>query len=123
MPTVAIESDLYKRVEQAATEHRSSVSEVFAGAVRLYLWELERRKVSKESKVYHQRYAELRDMYLGQYIAMRDGQVVDHDRDFQVLRRRIRQRFGRVPVMITLVKDIAERPLTRHGFRTEMTGQ
>lgn len=115
MPTVAIESDLYKRVEQAAEEHRSSVGDIFARAVCLYLWELERRKVSKESKIYRQRHAELKTKYLGQYIAMRAGQVVDHDRDFQTLRRRIHQRFGRAPVMITLVKDIAERPLTRHG--------
>jgi hypothetical protein len=37
------------------------------------------------------------------------------------LHQRIRQRFGRTPVMITLVEDVAERPLVRHGFRTEMT--
>jgi len=117
MPTVAIESDLYKRVEEAAMEHRASVGEIFAGAVRLYLWELGRRKVSKESKIYRRRYAELRDLYLGQYIAMRDGQVVDHDRDFQTLCQHMRRRFGRAPVMITLVEDMAERPLTRHGFR------
>ena len=44
MPTIAIESDLYKRVEKAVVEHRSSVGEIFAGAVRLYLWELDRRR-------------------------------------------------------------------------------
>ena len=50
---------------------------------------------------------------------MCDGQVVDHGPDVVVLRQRVRQRFGRKPVMITLVEEVAERPLARHGFRTE----
>jgi hypothetical protein len=37
------------------------------------------------------------------------------------LRQRVRQRFGRKPVMITLVEDVPERGLIRHGFRTEMS--
>ena len=39
------------------------------------------RKISEESLAYQQRHAELKAQYLGQYIAMRDGQVVDHDTD------------------------------------------
>ncbi len=119
MPTVAVESELYRRVEEAALEHKVSISEILTEAVRRYLWELDRRKISEESKIYRQRHAELKTQYLGQYIAMHDGQVVDHDADFQTLHQRIRQRFERTPVMITLVEDTAERPLARHGFRTE----
>ncbi len=119
MPTVAIEAKLYRRVEEAALEHKVSIGEIFAKSVRLYLWEVDRRKISEESAIYRQRHAELKEQYLGQYIAMHNGQVVDHDTDFQTLRQRVRQRFGRTPVMMTLVEDVAERPLARHGFRTE----
>ncbi|MFQ5859514.1 MAG: hypothetical protein ACE5LU_28280 [Anaerolineae bacterium] len=45
-----------------------------------------------------------------------EREVVDHDTDLLTLRRRIRQRFGRTPVMITLVEDAPERALIRHGF-------
>ncbi len=82
-------------------------------------WELDRHKISEESKIYRQQHAELKDQYLGQYIAMHNGQVVDHDTNFQTLRRRIRQRFGHTPVMITLVEEAAEQILVRHGFRME----
>ena len=82
-------------------------------------WELDRRKISEESQIYQQRHTELKAQYLGQYIAMCDGQVVDHDMDVTILRQRVRQRFGRKPVMITLVEEGAERPLVRHGFRLE----
>ena len=50
---------------------------------------------------------------------MHKGQVVDFDTDFQALRERVRQRFGRAAVMITLVEDVAEPSLIRRGFRGE----
>ncbi len=106
-------------MEEAALEHKASIDEIITEAVRHYLWELDRRKISEESKIYRQRYAELKAQYLGQYIAMHNGQVVDHDADFLALRQRVHQRFGRTPVMITLVEDIAERTLVRHGFSLE----
>lgn len=118
-PTVAVELKLYRRVEEAAREYQVTVDEILARSIRLYLWELDRRKISEESVIYRQQHAELKSRYLGQYIAMHNGQVVDHDADFHALRQRVRQRFGRTPVMITLVEDVAERPLVRHGFRME----
>ena len=46
--------------------------------------ELNRRKSSAESRTYQQRHAELKAQYLGQYIAMHNGEVVDHDMDVTV---------------------------------------
>ncbi len=122
MPTVAVEPELYKRVEKAAQEYKINVDGILAEAVRRYLWELDRRKISEESARYRQQHAELVTLYLGKYIAMRDGQVVDHDADFQALRQRVRQRFADAPVMITRVEPVAETTLTRHGFRVEASG-
>lgn len=95
---------------------------IAAEAFRHHLWELDRRKISQESKTYRQRHTELKAQYLAQYIAMRDSQVVDHHSDFQVLRQRTRQRFGRAPMMITLVAETPEQPLFRRGFRIGATG-
>jgi hypothetical protein len=113
MPTVAIEPTLYRRVEQAALESQVSTSEMFTRAMRRYLWELDRRKIAEESKVYRRQHAELKAHYLGQYIAMHKGQVVDHAPDFLTLRQRVRQQFGRTAVMITLVEEVAEPKLSR----------
>jgi hypothetical protein len=123
MQTLVIEPDLYKRVEEAAQQYRASVDEILSEALRRYLWELDRRKISEESRMYHQRHAELKAQYLGQYIAMRDGQVVDHDTAFVALRQRVRTRFGHTPVMITLVEEAADMTMVRHGFRMETTSQ
>ena len=118
MPTVVIEPKLYSRVEEIASKAKASIDEIMAEAVRLYLWEMGRRKISEESQFYRQRQEELKANYLGQYIAMHNGQVVDHDVDFQTLRQRVRQHFNDMPVMITLV-EAAEMVQVRRGFREE----
>jgi len=117
MHTIVIEPDLYKRIEKAALENKANIDEMLDQAIRRYLWELDRRKISAESKIYRQRHAKLKAQYLGQYIAIHEGQVVDHDADFPTLRQRIRQQFENTPVMITLVEEDAEQTLVRHGFR------
>jgi hypothetical protein len=37
-------------VERAAVEHKASIDRILAEAVRRYLWELDRRTISAESK-------------------------------------------------------------------------
>jgi Arc/MetJ family transcription regulator len=116
-PHLVIEPQLYSRLEQAADAHKIGVDRILTDALRRYLWELDRRRISEESQRYQQRHAELKTQYLGQYIAMHVGQVVDHDSDSVALRQRVRQQFRNTPVMIILVEEDAERPVTRHGFR------
>lgn len=101
MPNIAIEATLYQRIEEAAHEGQVSTGEVFSQALRRYLWELDRRKITEESKAYRRQHSELKRRYLDQYIAMHQGQVVDHDPEFHALRERVRQRFGRTAIMIT----------------------
>jgi len=119
MSAVIVESELYKRIEEAAREYQTEVSELFAEAIRRYLWELDRQKIARESQTFRERHAELKAKYLNQYIAMHDGRLVDSDDDFPALRQRIRQRFGRTPVMMTRVEETVEHPVVRHGFRLE----
>lgn len=56
-------------------------------------------------------HAELAEKYLGQYVAIHNGKVVDHDDDFQSLHSRIRQRFGGQPVLLRCVEAEPERVL------------
>ena len=122
MPTIAVEPELYKRVEQVALEQKTSVDAILADVVRQYLWELDRHKISQETDRYYRRWSELKNQYLGQYIAFHNGQVVDHDSDLQLLRQRIRQHFVQTPVMITRVEASLDQPLIRRGFRMEAPG-
>ncbi len=117
MPTVTLDPVLYRWVEQAAQEAQSSPEEVMTEALRRHLWELDRRKIAEESKAYRRQHAELRARYLGRYIAMHKGEIVDQDVDFQALWQRVRQRFGRTPVLVTQVGEEPETTIERRGFR------
>lgn len=119
MNTLTIEPELYNRIQKAAQDNRSDIGEFVKQAIQQYIWELGRQKISDESKIYRQRHTELKKKFLGRYIAMHEGRVVDDDAEFSALRQRIRQKFGETPVMITLVEDVAEQALVRHGFRME----
>lgn len=90
MHEITLEPELYKRVEKAALEQEISTNDIFSEAVRQYLWELNRRKISEETRTYRQQHEQLKASYLGQYIAMFQGKVVDQDEDFQVLHQRVR---------------------------------
>lgn len=119
MPTVTIEPDLYDRASQTARRLNSSIEDVFAEAMKRYLWDLARAKIAQESHTYRLLHTELKTKYLGEYIAMHEGEVVDHDTNFQSLRQRIRQRYGNTAIMMTRVEHNNEPILTRRGFRVE----
>ena len=119
MHAVILDQDVYKRLTTIAKEHGTTADALLEEAAWRYLWDVERQEISKESEVFRQRYPELKEKYLGQYIAMHQGEIVDHDADEDALWERVRQRFGRTPVLILRVEDTPERMLTRLGFRYE----
>ncbi len=50
-------------------------------------------------------YPELRQTYPGQWVAIHDRQLVDHDEDVAPLHRRMLDRYGRMPVLIQRVTE------------------
>ncbi|MEA3397766.1 MAG: DUF5678 domain-containing protein [Chloroflexota bacterium] len=48
--------------------------------------------------------------YLGNYVAIHNGKVVDHDPDVRTLHLRIRRRYGRAPILLRQVTKDMEQP-------------
>jgi len=72
--------------------------------------ELERDEVSEnaalfeaEKKCFWALREQLLDQYEGQYVAIHQGRVVDHDTDKLKLGLRVYQRFGYLPIYVQLV--------------------
>ncbi|MFN8490633.1 MAG: DUF5678 domain-containing protein [Caldilineaceae bacterium] len=65
----------------------------------------EGQKIEQEQKFYEMQHPILLKTYKGQYIAMHEGKVIDHDADRIALRRRIRSAFGRTAILITPVLE------------------
>jgi len=117
--TITLQQRLVEQLEQVAVQRSVEAKELVETAVRAYLRQMEREKIKAEAEAFCSMHAELAEKYLGQYVAIHDGKVVDHDEDFQTLHSRIRQLFGRQPVLLRQVEVEPERVLTFHSPRLE----
>lgn len=119
MTTITLTSPLAAELEQAASEQAVKPEKLLEDAVRAYLRGLERDKIKAEAVAFRRLHPELVKKYLGRYVAIRDGNVVDHDEDFQALHQRIRHQFGRQPVLLRRVTSDPERVLVMRSPRLE----
>lgn len=119
MSTVALRPQLVEQLKQIAAERAVTPEELLETTVRTYLRQIEREKIKAEAEAFRSMHAELAKKYLGQYVAIHNGKVVDHDEDFQSLHSRIRQRFGRQPVLLRRVETEPERVLVFRSPRLE----
>ena len=88
-------------------------------AVQLYLDQFERRAIQKETRAFWDMHSELLQTYAGQHVAMYQGQVVDHEVDASRLEKRVRERFGPLPVLIAPVRPGPRRDLRWRGGSIE----
>lgn len=102
---VPLDPDLVEALRQITAEQGVSLKSVLSDLVRNYVREARREKIGAESERFQAMHAELKKKYLGQHVAVHEGQVVDHDSDPRALVRRIRQRFGRAPILVTQVEE------------------
>ena len=119
MPTVTLQPELVEQLQQVASEQAVMPEELLETAVRTYLRQLEREKIKAEAEAFRSMHAELAEKYLGQYVAIHNGKMVDHDKDFPSLHSRIRQRFGRQPVLLRRIETEPERVLVFRSPRLE----
>ena len=75
------ESALVYQLEQLAEQTAQPVEKVLETAVTSYLDELQRVGIHAETQAYWGMHPGLVQSYLGQYVAIYQGEVVDHDRD------------------------------------------
>lgn len=92
------------RVSQAMD---ADVSALLNQAMRDHLDHLAEQKIIAESKAFRSMHAELLQRYKGEYVAVHNGEVVDHDVNLGALNRRIRARYGCLAV---LLQQVTEQP-------------
>jgi predicted transcriptional regulator len=113
------EPELIEQVQFVAEQQTRPVEEILERAIRLYLDQWEQQAIHTETEAFWARYDELLAQYAGQHVAMRHGQVVDHDTDAAALDKRVRLRFGRLPVLIAPVRPGPRRELRWFGGKIE----
>ncbi|HEY54006.1 MAG TPA: hypothetical protein G4N94_11165 [Caldilineae bacterium] len=67
-------------------------------------WNGQRQQIELEQQSFVAQHDALLQAYAGQYIAMFQGSVVDHDMDRVALSLRVRKQYGNQPILITFVR-------------------
>ena len=120
MDAILLPSDLQTTVTQLAEQESKSVDEVLHEAVRHYQRERNREKLKREIVAYEAMHPQLKEHYFGEWVAVHEGQLVDHDADRAALYLRVRQTYGPISVLIRAVEDEPSRDL---WWRTPSTGK
>src|SRR3954466_14442392 len=94
-------------LKRNAEQESRTLNDLVNEAVGLYVDGLQQAKIKREAEAYERMHDSLRAQFLGQWVAIHDQQLVDHDNNVEALSRRIREKFGRVSV---LIRRVAETP-------------
>ena len=111
MDTILINPKFHSSLERLAEQEARAVSDLVNEIIEQYLQDEHEYQLDLEIEAYHQLHPELKEKYLGEWVAIHNRKLVDHDADAADLHRRIRARFGRETVLIRQVEQAPERVL------------
>lgn len=115
MIKVAIQEELLEPIRRVAEQEKTSVESLVNDWLRRQLALVREQKIHEETARFRAKHAELRVKYLGQHIAMRNGEVVDHDSDARKLYLRVRKQYGDSPILIA---PVGEQPIQTYQMRS-----
>lgn len=117
--TIKLAPDIAEQITHLAEESQISTELFVDNALRKYLAHFRREKIRGETEAFNQQYMKLLTRFLGEYVAIHNGQVIDHDRDLRALHLRVFERLGRTPVLLKQVTQEPERELVFRSPRFE----
>jgi hypothetical protein len=107
MATIAVREDLLEPIRKLAEEEGKDVQSLVEGWLLRELALAREEKLREESGRFRARHAELRAQFPGEYVALRNGAVLDHDRDARELYLRVQRQHGDEAILIAPVTDQA----------------
>ncbi len=106
--TLAIPEEVYRRAKRIARARRRAVADVLVEAIALTEPAAEADPaIEREEAAFRRLHPDLRRDYPGQFVAIHDESVVDHDDDQVALFLRVRERF---PGQFVWVAPVQESP-------------
>jgi hypothetical protein len=117
---IVLRPNLRETLERNAEQESRTLNDLVNEAVSQYVHRLEQEKILREAEAYERMHSDLRARFLGQWVAVHNQQLVDHDSDQQALYRRVREQFGHTAV---LMRRVGETPVETIWLRTRSTGK
>lgn len=100
MSEIVLGEPLASHIRQAAEAQGIAVENLIEAALRQYSFQAQRVKLDAEAQWWREISPDRRTPYAGEYVAVHHHEVIDHDRDEEALRRRVRARYGKLVVLI-----------------------
>ncbi len=119
MSIVLQEPALVEEVNMLAEREGRVAADIVAEAVRRLLAEYRQRRIAAETEAWYRLTAAERQSYAGKFVAVYGGKVVDSDPDRLKLYLRLRERYGRRPILITAGGDY---PIPTYRVRSPWAG-
>jgi hypothetical protein len=119
MMAISLRPDLLEALDQTARQEDMDVDELINSAVSQYLVQIRQRKIQAESRAFDTMKADLLLKYSGEYVAVHNGEVIDHDPDLRTLHLRVYEKYGRTPILLKRVVAGPERELVIRSPRLE----
>lgn len=119
--TITVSNKVYQRIVEKAKQSRTDVSALVNDVVaNAFVPETSAKnpaqeKMMQEVEAYQQMHPQLVEKYAGQFVAIHNGQLVDHDSDKEALFARIKERF---PNQVVLQRQVLENPDPVFHFRS-----
>ena len=105
---IVVDPVLESALDEIAELLERPAQEIAGDAIRNHLDYLRREQLALEAQAYQRLHPGLVAQNLHQFVAIRDGGLVDSDADFERLFLRLQERFGTLPVLIRQVQMTAD---------------
>lgn len=104
---ISLQPDLVKQIRRLSQAKGETVEEFIDHAVREHLERLEEERLQAEAQAFIHLHPQLVSQYLGQFVAIFEGQLVDNDEDFETLFFRIQKKY---PDEVVLIRQVMAKP-------------
>lgn len=102
--------DLVQSLQAVANEQNLEPEKLLDQAVAEFLDRMALGILQSETRAFQAMHESLVTKHLGDYVAIHNGKLVDHDLDLNSLRRRVRQKYGRIPLLLRQVTTDPSEP-------------
>lgn len=117
MAELAVSAETFKRLTKVAQEKESTVEVLVEQVIRQFLQAETERKMAQEIEAFQTMHAQLLAQYPNHYVAIYQGQLVDHDTDQLGLFLRIDEQYPNEVVLIRQVLPKVDPVYTIHSTR------
>ena len=117
MITITLDAQAEAKLERVVAMTGKPIEDVIAEAIDTQLDQLNEQKLNAEIMAYEQLHPVLKEKYLGQYVVIHEGRVVDADHNFEDIVLRVHHKYPNVEVLVRRVEETPDEEYFLRGVR------